>query len=136
MRSLPVAVQPQADPSDVLSSVPSGTRAPAAERALRPVVQEEQEQRDRESGGAAPWEISDHAVYRYRERCPGKRDVSLAQAVKELTELATRAHFVKVLPSGLDLWRGGRPHRLRYRVERTESGLRLVTVLRGCDARV
>jgi hypothetical protein len=93
---------------------------------------------DRESGGAqtaeARWEISDHSVIRYRQRCPGKRAVSLAQAVTELTELSTKAHYVKTLESGLELWRCGKPWRLRFRVERGLPGKpRLVTVLRGCD---
>jgi len=82
----------------------------------------------------ARWEITDHAVARYRQRCPGKRAVSLAQAVSELTELSVKAHFVKMLESGLELWRGGKPWRLRFRVSRSVPGLpQLVTVLAGCD---
>lgn len=83
--------------------------------------------------GSARWKITDHAVHRYRQRCPGKRNVSLAGAVSELTELSAKAHYVKTLESGLELWRCGKPWRLRFRVLRSSGPLQLVTVLRGCD---
>ena len=82
---------------------------------------------------APRWTVSEHAAKRYRDRCPGKRGISIEQAVTDLRELSARAHYVKTLDSGLELWRGGKPWRLRYRVERLADGLRLVTVLRGCD---
>lgn len=138
MRSLQRAVQPQADPSDVLTGVPARAQQADAKGALLGVVRRQPVGGDRESGGKAPtearWELSDHSVIRYRQRCPGKRDVSLAQAVAELTDLSAKAHFVKTLDSGLELWRCGKPWRLRFRVERGAAERpRLVTVLRGCD---
>lgn len=139
MRRLHVAVQSQADSGDVLGGVPERARAPLTATTVPGVVRVAPERGDRESGSAtapeARWELSDHAVFRYRQRCPGKRDVSLAQAIAELTELSARAHYVKTLESGLELWRCGKPWRLRFRVERGLSGKpRLVTVLRGCDS--
>lgn len=136
MRNLHAAVQSQADPSDVRPGVPARAQPAGAKGALLGVVRRAPVGGDcaGDSAQAPPrWEISDHAVYRYRQRCPGKRAVSLAQAVSELTELSARAHFVKRLQGNLELWRGGLPWRLRYRVERDGVNLRLVTVLRGCD---
>jgi len=83
---------------------------------------------------AGPWFISPHAVQRYRERV---RDVAPQEALDALVDVASRAHFVRELPSGLALWRGPRPLRLRLRVAKptTADDLpSLVTVMAGCDA--
>jgi hypothetical protein len=57
--------------------------------------------------------------------------VSAAKARADLLWILERAHFVKKLPSGLELWRGPKPLRLRLRVD----GRALVTVIEDCDAR-
>lgn len=133
MRSLRAPVQPQADPSDVLGEVPASPRATHAATPILGVVRRAPKRGDSQSGAPSRWAISDHAVDRYRKRCPGKHGISLEEAVTELRDLSAGAHYVKTLESGLELWRGGKPWRLRYRVERCHNGIRLVTVLRGCD---
>jgi hypothetical protein len=124
------AIQPQADPSHVLADMPKGARATRAEGAIRVVVREQQGERDRSGRGEAPsWEVSDHAVARYIGRVMRGRPVAEARA--DLLWMLERAHFVKALPSGLELWRGPKPLRLRMRID----GKLLVTVLTDCDSR-
>lgn len=76
-----------------------------------------------------PWEITDHAVQRYIQRV--RRGLPYDQAIGELVYQSHHAHFVKALPGGLELWRGPKPRRLRFRVEPAGNGgrPRLVTVL-------
>lgn len=84
---------------------------------------------------AGRWFITRHAVDRYRERIrPG---LSYEQALAELIRLSEQSHFVKALDGGIEFWRTGRPHRLRFRVS-TRSSARggkpqLLTVLAGKD---
>lgn len=82
------------------------------------------------------WWITPHAVRRYIERCPGARRLSFEQALERLIVASEAAHLVKARRNpGEELWRGGKPHRLRFIVARGNHGLpQLVTVLRGCDA--
>lgn len=76
-----------------------------------------------------PWSVTPHAVTRYVQRV--RHGVSAAKARADLLWMMERAHFVKTLPSGLELWRGPKPLRLRLRV----AGRSLVTVIEDCDAR-
>lgn len=81
------------------------------------------------------WFITPHAVRRYIERCPGARRLTYEQAFGQLISESELAHLVKARRNpGEELWRGGKPHRLRFVVARGNGGLpQLVTVLRGCD---
>lgn len=77
--------------------------------------------------------ITPHAVRRYRERVPGKSALTYEAALAELIRDLDCAHFVKH-QNGVELWRGSKPHRLRYRVSRSFDGApQVITVLRGCD---
>lgn len=80
--------------------------------------------------------ITGHAIRRFRERVPGASRLSYEQALTEMIQQMKRAHYVKSIAGGLDLWRGPKPHRLRLRVAPGSAGLlpQVVTVLRGCDA--
>ena len=91
---------------------------------------------DSESSAKGRWFITPHGVRRYIERCPGARRLTYEQALGRLIDESTKAHFVKARRNeGEELWRGGKPHRLRFVVCRANAGLpQLVTVLRGCDA--
>jgi hypothetical protein len=84
------------------------------------------------------WFITPHAVRRYIERCPGARLLTYEQALEMLIDESERAHRVKIRRNaGEELWRGGKPWRLRYvvRVDVPAGTLpQLLTVLRGCDA--
>jgi hypothetical protein len=77
--------------------------------------------------------ITPHAVRRYQERTPSaSRDFDVA--LGELIRLAENAHFVKRV-GDFELWRTGKPTRLRLRVMRGNAGLpQVVTVVRGHDA--
>ncbi len=114
----------------MLSAMSNGAREGHAEGAFRGVVRGKPSAGDR-SRGAAPqsWQISDHAVARYIGRVMRGRPVAEARA--DLLWMLERAHFVKALPSGLELWRGPKPLRLRMRID----GKLLVTVLTDCDSR-
>lgn len=78
------------------------------------------------------WTISEHATDRYVERID--RGVTRERAREELVEQCLGAHFVKLLPGGLELWRGPKPRRIRLRAERRENGeMVLATVLEAFD---
>lgn len=87
------------------------------------------------AGGRGRWFITPHAVRRYIERCPGARQISYEEALERLISASETAHFVKARRNpGEELWRGGKPDRLRFVIARVHGGLpQLVTVLRGCD---
>lgn len=77
------------------------------------------------------WVISEHAADRYRERIvPG---VTRRLAREHLRWHCEGAHFVKMLASGIELWRGPKPRRLRLRVERNGARMILVTVIETFD---
>jgi len=58
------------------------------------------------------WFITPHAVRRYRERfAPGS---TYEEALAELIRASMVARRVKVLPTGLVLYRGPKPRRLRF----------------------
>lgn len=84
------------------------------------------------SGAVGRWFITPHAVMQYRVRVSGKEETSFERARAELMALSARAHFVRRLDSGAELWRAPKPLRLRFVVARAFAGLpQLVTVLRG-----
>jgi hypothetical protein len=72
--------------------------------------------------------------------CHGERgfhveSVSYEMALAALIRLADKAHLVKILNPGVELWRTGRPLRLRLYVSHRLPGLpQLVTVLRRSDS--
>jgi hypothetical protein len=81
-----------------------------------------------------PLFITPHAVTRYRERVKRARSLTYEQALGELVSECERARYIRTLESGLELWRGGKPLRLRMRVARGHEGLpQLVTVILGHD---
>ena len=123
------AVQSQTDTGHLLRAVPQRARASGAKGAVCGVVRRQPPERDRSSGEPASWQISDHAISRYVQRVMRGRAVDRARA--DLLWMLERAHFVKCLPSGLELWRGPKPLRLRLRVD----GRILVTVITDCDSR-
>ncbi len=76
--------------------------------------------------------ITPHAVKRFIEKCGGAMDYN--DALADLIELSGRAHKVKCLHEGIELWRTGRPGRLRMVVSTRNAGLpQLVTVLNCHD---
>jgi hypothetical protein len=92
-------------------------------------------QRERPKEGAAGrWFVTPHAARQFRDRAGWQRADDYESALVELIDESRAAHFVKVLDSGLELWRGPKPRRLRYIVGPGEGNLpALVTVLRSHD---
>lgn len=76
------------------------------------------------------WWVTPHAVARFQERVSR---MPTDRVRRELVEECQRAHFVKVLACGLELWRGGKPRRLRLRVSRQGSVHVLESVLFAFD---
>jgi hypothetical protein len=58
------------------------------------------------------WFITPHAVRRYRERFAAS--FTYEEALAELIRASRVARRVKVLPTGLVLYRGPKPRRLRF----------------------
>lgn len=91
-------------------------------------------QRAEKSGAVGRWFITPHAAKQFRDRAGWQRADDYESALVELIDESRAAHFVKVLDSGLELWRGPKPRRLRYIVGPGEGSLpALVTVLRSHD---
>ena len=61
---------------------------------------------------AGLWFITPHAVERYRERFA--RGATYEESLAELIRASHEARRVKVLPTGLVLYRGPKPRRLRF----------------------
>lgn len=80
---------------------------------------------------AQRWVITPHAVERYIRRV--RPSLTPHKAWRELSMQCLGAHFVKRLDSGIELWRGPKPHRIRLRVMRRGPYLELVTVLFAFD---
>ena len=81
---------------------------------------------------AGKWFITPHAVKRYQRRCNGHSKYE--NALGELIRLSEQAHYVKDKHPGIELWRTGKPHRLRMIVSTRREGLpQLITVLKGHD---
>lgn len=75
--------------------------------------------------------ITPHAVRQYIARV---RDLSFERALGRLIDQCERAHFVKRLDSGAELWRMPRPERARFVVSREHDGApQVVTVLKPFD---
>lgn len=81
------------------------------------------------------WFISPHAVRQYQMRV--EPWLSYRQALGRLIRHSMDAHHVRQLhDDGTELWRGPRPHRLRFVVAPPDSSRELralLTVMRGCD---
>jgi hypothetical protein len=85
------------------------------------------------AGASGRWFITPHAVEQYRQRALRRAD-EYETALLELIDESKGAHFVKRLASGLELWRGPPPRRMRYLVGPGEGDLpALVTVLFAFD---
>ena len=85
---------------------------------------------ERLDGAVGEFFVTPHAIERYRERVPGKARLSYEQALGELVKLLRTAHFVSLSGDGTELWRVGRPTRLRFRVGRAAPGLpQVLTVM-------
>lgn len=78
-----------------------------------------------------PWLISAHAIERYCERID--RRATREQALEAMIAMAEGAHRVKALASGLALFRGPKPRRIRMRVDERTAPPMLVTVLAAHD---
>lgn len=90
--------------------------------------------RSRNSRGAVGrFFCSPHAVRRFAQYL-GNRTLTYDQILGRLIRLADRAHFVKRLPTGGELWRTGKPERLRLIVGPGSGPLPVViTVLARSD---
>lgn len=76
------------------------------------------------------WFITPHAVRQYQRRYGG--DTRYEQALAELIRISDLAHFVKNIHNGVELWRVGKPLRMRMIVSsRFQGRPQLVTVLKG-----
>ena len=77
--------------------------------------------------------ITPHAVRRFMER-GYLRGATYEAALAEMIKLADRAHYVKPLRDGVELWRTGAPGRWRLRIGRGNSGLpQVLTIMQGHD---
>lgn len=85
------------------------------------------------NGAAGPWFVTPHAVAEWRARYDSSAE-TYEQALGRLIAETERAHFVKVLDTGAQFWRGPKPRRARF-VVRTGDGEKpvLVTVLPPFD---
>ncbi|HTQ79796.1 MAG TPA: hypothetical protein VMM92_07355 [Thermoanaerobaculia bacterium] len=61
---------------------------------------------------AGLWFITPHAVHRYIERFAPR--LSYEEALADLIRASHEARRVKILPTGLVLYRGPKPRRLRF----------------------
>jgi len=80
------------------------------------------------------WFVTPHAVRRYIERVD--RRASYEEALDRLIDMSARAHRVRSLDDGTELWRVGRTDgKLRFRVRAGVDGKlpQLVTVLFAFD---
>lgn len=78
--------------------------------------------------------ITPHAVKRYQERCCGVCDYNVA--LGELIKITSSAHFVKKTNDDFEVWRTGKPLRMRFIVSRKNRGLpQVVTVLNGMSVK-
>lgn len=86
-------------------------------------------------GAAGRWFITPHAVEQALARAGWERGTAYEQALAALIDESRGAHFVKMLPSGAELWRGPKPRRMRYIVRPAADGAlpQLVTVLSTYD---
>lgn len=99
-------------------------RARVAERSRSP-----------DCGAAGRWFVTPHAVEQFSARAAGwERASTYEHTLATIIDESRRAHIVKILQSGAELWRGPKPRRLRYIVRPGADGLpALVTVLSTYD---
>ena len=78
---------------------------------------------------AGRWFITPHAIQAYQRRV---RKCSREAALSDLVRLSRRARYVRELVGGAELWRTGKPERVRFVVGAGDGELpALVTVLTG-----
>lgn len=79
---------------------------------------------------AGRWFITPHAVRQYQRRYRGPERYE--DALAELIRLSNNARYVKKIRGQVELWRVGKPLRMRMIVSSRFSGRpQLVTVLKG-----
>jgi hypothetical protein len=92
---------------------------------------------------AGRWFVRHHAVAAYARRVLGWSgpdedlpETLYRRALTDLIHESARARYVKPAHPGTELWRGPKPHRLRFIVEASpRAGLpALITVLKRSDA--
>lgn len=76
-----------------------------------------------------PLFVTPHAVRQYRARYRWREGLSFGQAMGDLIKLCDRARYVKDLESGAQLWKTGRPEKMRFVVREMPQGPAVVTVL-------
>lgn len=118
-------------------------RVPRGERAPVPgVVRGEQEQAQGKRGAAGRWFVGEHVIERWIERFTPRAfreaertEEQRAKVLGWILDEAERARFVKALDTGVQLWRGPKPRRVRFIVTVCSEGElpALVTVLPACD---
>lgn len=117
--------------------VPRGERA-SSSRVVRGEPREAQGQR----GAAGRWFVTPHAIDRWIERFTPRsfREAPLTEAMRArvlgwIIDETERARFVKRLASGVELWRGPKPRRIRFLVGASSDGAlpALLTVMPACD---
>lgn len=87
------------------------------------------------TGAAGRWFVTPHALDRYREHV--RSDSPGGALLRRLLTEAEKAHFVKALDNGPQLWRGPPPRRLRFIVSVCSDGTlpSLITVRGAFDRR-
>lgn len=73
------------------------------------------------SPAAGRWFVTPHAVRQYRLRCRSAGKLTYEEALADLVRMSEAAHRVKELKTGIALYRGPRPHRLRFIVAETPN---------------
>jgi hypothetical protein len=71
---------------------------------------------------AGPFFVTPHAIERYRTRIRPRDRLTYREALEALTALSERAHKLMDRDNGTELWRTGRPERLRLVVGPGEWG--------------
>lgn len=71
-------------------------------------------QRGAAPGATGRWFMTPHAVRAFMARAAGASRMTYEQALGEMIREAERAHFIKALDTGPQLWRGPGPRRMRY----------------------
>lgn len=118
-------------------------RVPRGERAAVPrLVRGEQGSPPIERGATGRWFVTPHAIdkwiARFTPRSFREAERTEEQRVRVLgwiLDEAERARFVKALDTGVQLWRGPKPRRVRFIVTVCSEGTlpALLTVLPACD---
>jgi len=76
--------------------------------------------------------ITPHAVRQYMSRYSRTEEYNIA--LTELIRLSNKSRFIKNLYDGIELWRTGKPLRMRMIVSSRFPGKKqIITILKGCD---